>query len=79
MSKQRFSLNGFSLIEVLLASALFLFLVSGIALLTTHTLAIEQQGSNYLQAVYLAEQGREAVRFLRKSGFDTLEPLVEGG
>lgn len=79
MNTRKIRRGGFSFIEVILASAIFLFLISGIALLTTHTLAIEQQSSNYLQAIALAEQGREGVRFLRKAGFEAIEPMAEGG
>lgn len=71
--------RGFSLLEVILATALFLLLASGIAMLVIHSLAIEYKNTRYLQAVSFAEEGREAVRFIRKAGYDDLGTLENGG
>ncbi len=79
MTRKQNSSTGFSLIEILLAAALFLLLISGIALLSIHNLVVEQQSVNYLRAVSLAEQGREAVRYIRKAGFETIDPIADGG
>ena len=67
MKTIRSSQKGFSLLEIILASAIFLLLTSGMALLVLHSLSVERQSADYLGAVSFAEEGREAVRFMRKS------------
>lgn len=79
MKSYQRNITGFSFIEALLAMALFLLLASGVALLAIHSLVVERQSIDYLKAVHFAEEGKEAVRFIRKAGYSEVEPIVDGG
>lgn len=79
ITRTRRSIRGFSLLEIMLSAALLLMLASGVAMLVLHSLAVERQSANYLAALSFAEEGREAVRFMRKSGYAALGTVTEGG
>lgn len=79
MKKQTYKKGGFSLLEIILAATLFLLLASGIALLVLHSLSVERQSADYLVAMSFAEEGREVVRFMRKSNYADLGTVTDGG
>jgi len=72
------SLNkGVSLVEVIIATTIVLGMV--LALLGVHTLYIKigLSTGNTVKATYLAEEGLEALRFLRDDSWvDNIEPLL---
>lgn len=70
--------RGLSIVEVMLGLALFavIFVLIFEALtvfFANHTRVMEQQ-----QAVYLAEEGQEALRYLRDEDWNTLDGLTPG-
>lgn len=73
------SLRGFSLLEVVFASALFLIVASASVMLVLQGLAVERGSQEYQSALAYAEEGRDAVRMLRKSGFEVLGTVTNGG
>lgn len=73
------SVRGFSLLEVVFASALFLIVASALVMLVLQGLAVETQSQEYQSAVAYAEEGRDAVRMLRKAGFEALGTVNSGG
>lgn len=79
MNKYRSAQSGFTLLEVIIAAALFLVFSSVTVLLCLQSLSIERQGVDYLKATSFAIEGREAVRFLRKSGYAALGTVTNGG
>lgn len=79
MSYRRAQSAGFSLLEVVIAAAIFLIFSSGVILLILQALSVERQSANYLKAVSYAEEAREAVRFMRKSSYANLGTVVAGG
>ncbi len=48
-------------------------------MLVLQGLAVETQSQEYQSAVAYAEEGRDAVRMLRKAGFETLGTVTSGG
>lgn len=70
---------GFSLLEVILSAALFLVLASALVSLVLLGLSVERWSQEYQVAVAYAEEGREAVRMLRKAGFESLGIVTDGG
>lgn len=79
MKNNHKKLTGFSLLEIILASAIFLLLTSGVSMLVLQSLSVERQSADYLVAVSFAEEGREAVRFMRKSSYSNLGTVTDGG
>lgn len=73
------SRRGFSLLEVVFAAALFLIISSALVMLVLQGLAVETQSQEYQSALAYAEEGRDAVRMLRKAGFAGLGTVSEGG
>ncbi|QQR78602.1 MAG: prepilin-type N-terminal cleavage/methylation domain-containing protein [Candidatus Moraniibacteriota bacterium] len=71
--------RGFSILEVVFASALFLIIASALVMLVLQGLAVETQSQEYQSAVAYAEEGRDAVRMLRKAGFEMLGTVTDGG
>jgi len=71
--------SGLTLVEVLIATSIILVFL--VALLSVHSLylRVALSNGNAIAAAYLAEEGIEAVRFLRDSSWDTnIAPLVLG-
>ena len=69
--------QGITLVEVLIASAIIMAAV--VALLGVHSLYFKTalQNTDILKATYLAEEGVEAVRFLRDASWSThISPLT---
>ncbi|MFA9262616.1 MAG: prepilin-type N-terminal cleavage/methylation domain-containing protein [Undibacterium sp.] len=77
--KHPLTARGFSLLEVVFASALFLIISSALVMLALQSLSVEAQSSEYQTAVAYAEEGREAVRMIRKAGFDEMGTVTDGG
>ncbi len=71
--------KGFSLLEVVFSSAIFLIIASALVTLVLQQLSVAAQSQEYLSAVAYAEEGRDMVRVLRKSGFDVLGTVTDGG
>lgn len=78
-STRHLSSRGFSLLEVIIASALFLIIASALVTLVLQGLSVEAQSEEYQSAVAYAEEGRDTVRMLRKSGFEALGTVTDGG
>ncbi len=68
--KKKFFTQGFTLVEVLISSAIILAIV--IALLAVHSMYLKTALGNAesIQASYLAEEGLEVVRFWRDSSWN---------
>ncbi len=79
MNRHRSARAGFTLLEIIIAVALFLVFSSAVVLLCLQSLSIERQSVDYLKAVSFATEGREAVRFMRKSGYALLGTVTDGG
>lgn len=73
------SRSGFSLLEVVLSAALFLVLASSLVSLVLFGLSVERWSLEYQTAAVYAEEGRDAVRMLRKAGFGSLGTITDGG
>lgn len=60
-------------------SAIFLLIASGVSLLVLQGLSVERQSADYIAAWSFAEEGRNAVRFLRKTGYAEMGTVTDGG
>lgn len=67
--------KGQSLIELLVAIGVFVTVVSAVGLLLIRTYISAPQAIQYSQAVFLAQEGMEAVRSIRNNNW---EDLIEG-
>ncbi len=70
--------KGFSLVEVILASAVFVLLVAALAGAYLYGEEAAMLAGNRTRAVLLAEEGIEAVRNIRDAGFSNLADGVYG-
>lgn len=69
---------GFSIIEIVLSTALFLIFSTGMVLLILQSLTVEQESAEYLVATSYAREGIESVNFIRQAGYSSLGTLSEG-
>lgn len=62
--------NGFSLIEIVIASSIILLIV--VSVFSSYTIALSASSKNtaFLQAAFLAEEGSEALKNMRDFGFN---------
>lgn len=74
----RRSSAGFSLVEVLVASAIISASLLGIITLANKSLLISRQSLSTYQASNLLEEGAEAVRTLRDGGWSNISGLSAG-
>lgn len=73
------SRTGFSVLEIILAVALFLIFSTGIVSLVLQSLAVERESAEYLVATSYAHEGMESVHFIRQAGYSSMGALSEGG
>lgn len=64
--------SGFSLIEVMLAAALFMILASGAVVVILQGLDSNRLGEEQMIATYYATEGIEAVRSIKNQNFDSI-------
>ncbi len=64
--------NGFSLLEVILAIAVFTISVIGIGLFMIDIMTTSERAQNLNQGIMLAEEGIEAIKSIRDIDFDTI-------
>ncbi len=65
-------MKGQSLIELIIASAIFLVVVAGIGYLVLTTYIINREGREKTQAILIAEEGLEAARAIRDKNWGSL-------
>lgn len=70
--------SGFSILEPLLAASLIAFLVLGLMSALVYGRATVADNTARAKALFLAEEGLEAVRSIRTEGFSDLEQGVYG-
>ena len=63
---------GFSLIEVLVAMAIFVLIASSIMFLILDTYIVNQKTSQGAEAIFLAEQAMEKARAIRDNDWNSL-------
>ncbi len=71
--------NAFSLLEVILASAVFVIFVSGAVTTTLRGLQLNRQGAEYTIATQYAAEGIEAVRSIKNQAFANLVNTASTG
>jgi prepilin-type N-terminal cleavage/methylation domain-containing protein len=72
--------KGLSLIEVLVATSIILIFFTALVSVYNSYLRSARTNINTIKAVYLADEGIEAVKFLRDSSWSTnIAPLTSGG
>lgn len=76
-SKEFSKEEGQSLIELIVASAIFMVVVSAIAYLVLDTYILDRDASERAQAVFIAEEGLEAVRSIRDNNWNDI-PDTDG-
>lgn len=76
-SKEFSKEEGQSLIELIVASAIFMVVVSAIAYLVLDTYILDRDASERAQAVFIAEEGLEAARSIRDNDWDDV-PDTDG-
>lgn len=83
MSKLTRTQSGFTLLEALVAIALFGLLLGGVSTLTVHSLQFSESYKNDLKAALFAQEGIELVRAMRDSnklnGRDWLDGIINSG
>ena len=72
MNKERLIISGFSAVEVLLASSVFILIVTALTGAYLYGRESTVLAGNRARAVFLAEEGIEAVRNIRDVGFTNL-------
>ena len=71
-------MRGQSLIELLIALGIFVVIVSAVSFLLINGYLSDIQASQNSQAIFLAEEGMEAVRSIRDNDWEDLEPGSHG-
>lgn len=70
--------NGFGLIEVVVGAAVISVAFLGLMSVANLSFKILQKSSNNIKAGFLLEEGAEAVKIIRDSGWDNISSLANG-